>query len=58
MFDSASFDTGSISPLSFEFGEVVQQILSIGGPDADDEKPRIDDNQILMMVIKSFLSKQ
>lgn len=58
MFDSASFNTGSISPLSFEFGEVVQQILSIGGPDADDEKPRIDDNQILMMVIKSFLSKQ
>jgi len=23
MFDSASFDTGSISPLSFEFGLVV-----------------------------------
>lgn len=27
MFDSQSFDTGSLSPLSFEFGEVVAQVL-------------------------------
>ena len=34
------------------------QILSIGGPDAEDEKPRVDDNQIILMVINEFMSKQ
>lgn len=37
---------------------VCTQVLSIGGPDAEDEKPRLDDNQIILMVIKEFMSKQ
>ena len=31
MFDSASFDTGSISPLSFEFGVIATETQSVGG---------------------------
>ena len=55
-FAAAAFSTASFSTNAWDFDSVVEiELPSFAG---DDEEKYTDDNQILMMVIKSFMSKQ